>query len=335
MSPAARHEIPEALRAAKEQAVHRFLSVARRIPPRVVHRVLPHPQHNVVGVGVGGKIVKHRVTGQPSVRLYVAQKLDRRLVPPEHLLPSEIDGVATDVIEVGRLRAQVPSARRRQRPARPGCSIGFRTEPPHDEVLMAGTLGAVVLRGETRFILSNNHVLSNENELPLGAPIYQPGLLDHGDPGNDAIARLSQFVPLVTPGPNRVDCAIAEILSPDVTNARVMSKVGKLAGPQPIDAVEGMSVEKVGRGSGHTVGTIAEVSASITLQYELGELTFADQMFIRATPGAFSEYGDSGALVVDATSRRAVGLLIGGNGQFSIANHLDNVLTELGVTLAV
>jgi hypothetical protein len=334
MSPAARHQIPDALRAAKERAVDRFMSTARRIP-RVVHRILANPQHNVVGVGVGRKMVKNRATGQTSVRLYVVQKLDRRLVSPEHFLPPEIDGVATDVIEVGRLRAQVPSGRRRLRPARPGCSIGFRLAPPQDELLMAGTLGAVVLRDQTRFILSNNHVLSNENELPIGAPIYQPGLLDHGDPGNDAIARLSQFVPLVTSGPNRVDCAIAEILSPDLTNARVMAKVGKLAGPEPLDAVDGMSVEKVGRGSGHTVGTIDDVSASITLQYELGELTFADQMFIRGTSGAFSEYGDSGALVVDAASRRAVGLLIGGNGQFSIANHLDDVLTELGVTLAV
>jgi hypothetical protein len=335
MPPTARHEIPDSLRMAKERAVDRFLSIGRRIAPRVVHRILPHPQHNVVGVGVGGKIVKNRLTGRPSVRLYVAQKLDRGLVPPEHLLPPEIDGVPTDVVEVGRLRAQIPSARRRQRPARPGCSIGFRLEPPHDDLLMAGTLGAVVLRGETRFILSNNHVLANENELPIGAPIYQPGLLDHGDPGNDLIARLSQFIPLTAPGPNHVDCALAEIVSPELTNSRVMSKVGKLASPESIDAVEGMSVEKVGRGTGHTIGTVFDVSASINLQYELGELTFTDQIFIRGTPGPFSEYGDSGALVVDTGSRRAVGLLIGGSADCSIANHLDDVLTELGVTLAV
>jgi hypothetical protein len=331
----ARHEIPDALRSAKQRAVDEFLST-RRGARRLLQRIATHPRDNVVGVGVGSKLVRKRLTGRPSIRLYVAKKIDRTLLQPDHLLPAELDGVETDVIEVGRLHAQVPTARRRQRPVRPGCSIGFRLEPPHDDLLMAGTLGAVVVRGAKRFILSNNHVLANENGLPIGTVIYQPGLLDHGDPSADAVARLAQFAPLSASAPNRVDCAIAEIIDSERTSTRlVSSKIGKLSGPQPIAAVEAMSVLKVGRGSGFTTGNVFDVSASLALQYELGELTFADQILIRGAPAAFSEYGDSGALVIDAATRRAVGLLIGGNGEFSIANHLDDVLTELGVTLAV
>jgi hypothetical protein len=331
----ARHEIPDTLRSAKQRAVDEFMST-RRDARRLLHRVLMHPRDDVVGVGVGGKLVRNKLTGRPSIRLYVAKKLDRALLQRDHLLPAEIDGVETDVIEIGRLHAQVPAARRRQRPVRPGCSIGFRLESPHDDLLMAGTLGAVVVRGEKRFLLSNNHVLANENELPVGTVIYQPGLLDHGNPGTDAVARLAQFAPLSASAPNRVDCAIAEIIDSELTSTRlVSSKIGKLSGPQPIDAAQDMSVLKVGRGSGFTTGKVFDVSASLTLQYELGELTFADQILIRGTLAAFSEYGDSGALVIDAATRRAVGLLIGGNGEFSIANHLDDVLTELGVTLAV
>jgi hypothetical protein len=335
MALGARHQISEALRAAKQRALDQFLSVPRMGAHRVVHRISAHPQHNVVGVGVGAKIVKGKATARPSVRLYVAHKLDRPLVPPEHRLPPEIEGVETDVVEVGRLRAQILSPRRRLRPARPGCSIGFRPEAPDDGLLMAGTLGAVVARGETRFILSNNHVLANENQLPVGAPIYQPGLLDHGDPRTDAIARLSHFAPLTPSGPNRVDCAIAEILAPELIGTRVLAKVGKLASPQPIAVVEGMSVEKVGRGSGYTLGRAYDVSATLTLSYALGDLTFVDQILIRGASGAFSEDGDSGALVVDVDSGRAAGLLIGGGGEFSIANHLDDVLTELGASLVV
>jgi hypothetical protein len=335
MALGARDEIPQALRAAKQRALDQFLSVPRMRSHGVAHRVSAHPQHNVVGVGVGAKIVKGKATTRPSVRLYVTHKVDRPLVLPEHRLPPEIEGVETDVVEVGHLRAQVPSARQRRRPARPGCSIGFRPEGPDEGLLMAGTLGAIVARGGTRFILSNNHVLANENRLPVGAPIYQPGLLDHGDPRTDAIARLSHFAPLTPSGPNRVDCAIAEILSPELIGTRLMAKVGKLASPQPIAVIEGMSVEKVGRGSGYTLGKAYDVSATLTLSYGLGDLTFVDQLLIRGASGAFSEDGDSGALVVDADSGRATGLLIGGGGQFSIANHLEDVLTELGASLVV
>jgi hypothetical protein len=335
MALGARHEIPHLLRAAKQRALDEFLSAPRSRAHGGVRRVSTHPQHNVVGVGVGAKIVKGKVTARPSVRLYVEHKVDRPLVLPGHRLPTEIDGVETDVVEIGHLRAQVPSARQRRRPARPGCSIGFRPEAPDEGLLMAGTLGAVVARGEARFILSNNHVLANENRLPLGAPIYQPGLLDHGDPSTDAIARLSRFTALTPSGPNRVDCAIAEILSPELIGPRVMAKVGKLASPQPITVAEGMSLEKVGRGSGYTLGKAFDVSATLTLSYALGDLTFVDQILIRGTSGAFSEDGDSGALVVDADSGRAAGLLIGGGGQFSIANHLEDVLTELGANLVV
>jgi hypothetical protein len=251
------------------------------------------------------------------------------------MLPSHIDDVETDVIETGRFRAQVPVARTHRRPAQPGCSVGFQLPAPHDDLIMAGTFGALVARGATRFILSNNHVLANENQLPIGTAIYQPGLLDHGDPATDAIARLTQFVPLSASTPNRVDCAIAELTDPNLGSARVISKIGKLTSDQPLDAVEGMCVEKVGRGTGYTTGTVFDVSATITLEYELGELKFEDQILIRGLSGVFSQYGDSGAVVVEMDSGRATGLLIGGSPEYSIANHLGNVLTELGVNLVI
>jgi len=330
-----RHEIPGALRSAKQQAVDRILMASRTVPRRFINAISTHPQDNVVGVGVGRKMVKGRPTNRPCVRLYVIRKLDKRLISPGNILPTYIDGVETDVIETGKFRAQVPVARKRRRPAQPGCSVGFQLPAPHDDLIMAGTFGALVARGAARFILSNNHVLANENGLPLGSTIYQPGLLDHGDPATDAIARLAQFVPLGTSTPNHVDCAIAEVTDPDLVRARVMSKVGKFSSDQPFNAVEGIRVEKVGRGTGYTTGTVFDVSATVTLDYELGELKFVDQILIRGVSGVFSEYGDSGAIVVEVDSGRATGLLIGGSTEYSVANHLDDVLTELGVSLVI
>jgi hypothetical protein len=49
----------------------------------------------------------------------------------------------------------------------------------------------------------------------------------------------------------------------------------------------------------------------------------------------FSEPGDSGSLVVEAGSRRPVGMICGGSVRlrYSVANRITNVLDGLGVSL--
>src|SRR5437899_11173374 len=83
---------------------------------------------------------------------------------------------------------------------------------------MAGTFGAVVAAGSVRYILSNNHVLADENSLPIGSAIFPPGLLDHGKVSTDQIARLTPFVPLKAGAANVVDAALAAVLG--ATRAR-------------------------------------------------------------------------------------------------------------------
>jgi len=198
---------------------------------------------------------------------------------------------------------------------------------------MAGTLGALVEAGGIQYILSNNHVLANENALPVGTPIFQPGLLDGGNAATDAIATLARFIPLVTGGPNSVDCALAAVSNAGGVSAAILPKIGRLTSAEPIDAAEGMRVEKTGRATGYTMGTVFDVSATIAVQFDLGMLTFADQVLIRSDAGAFSDGGDSGSLVVDRGTGRATGLLIGGVPQYSIANHIGDVLQALNVSL--
>jgi len=94
-----------------------------------------------------------------------------------------------------------------------------------------------------------------------------------------------------------------------------------------------MQVEKMGRATGYTVGTVFDVSATIPIEFELGRLMFEEQILIRSDAGAFSDGGDSGSLIVDLASGRATGLLIGGSPQFAIANHIGDVLHALNVKL--
>jgi len=51
---------------------------------------------------------------------------------------------------------------------------------------MAGTFGALVTDAAGAYILSNNHVLADEGQLPIGSPIFQPasfisGFTQYGD----------------------------------------------------------------------------------------------------------------------------------------------------------
>lgn len=331
-----RHEISAELINAKQAAIEQLL--AREHPPHLASSwaVRTHPAHNVVGVGIGRKLKRGRILRTPCVRIYVDHKVPRGSLPPDRVLPERVNGVLTDVIETGRFRAfmpAVPVSQKRLRPARPGCSIGFQFPDERAGDLMAGTLGALVEGDGIRFILSNNHVLTNENALPIGSPIFQPALLDLGDAATDQIATLTRFIPLKSDAPNLVDCALATLVDAVAASPTILPKIGRLTSAEPIDAAEGMAVEKMGRATGYTTGTVFEVNANIAVQFDLGMLTFQNQLLIRSEAEAFSDIGDSGSLIVDSKSGRATGLLVGGALQFAVANHIADVLQALNVTL--
>ncbi len=336
----------ERLLAAKATAVEAFL--ATRPPRRAVAVALlasGRPEENVVGVGIGAKLVKGKPTRKPSVRFYVRRKIGVGALARSMVLPGKIDGVATDVIETGTFRAQpgaaaavpsgVPREQRKMRPARPGCSIGFQFTGNMSGYVMAGTFGALVTKDGRRFILSNNHVLANENALAPGAPIFQPGLLDGGNPATDQIARLSQFVKLEGGGKkNDVDAAIAEILPGNrVASGEFLPRVGHLRSSEPLAAEEGMPVAKVGRTTSYTTGKVFDVSADVSVQYEFGVAVFRDQILVVGSVGSFSAGGDSGSLIVHRQKKRPVALLFAGSDTHTIGNPIPWVLDALGVTI--
>jgi len=192
----------DVLVAAKEALSEQLLSTGTQAFAALSAATSPAPADNVVGVGIGEKVVDGRYTGVMSVKLLVRFKYGNDHVLAEHRLPESINGLPTDVEEVGTFRSfkaapapltAMPQPRVKIRPAPPGTSVGFRD--PANQFVMAGTFGALVKRGQKRFVLSNNHVLADENRLPIGSPIFQPGFLDAGNPPNtDQIAQLSAFV---------------------------------------------------------------------------------------------------------------------------------------------
>src|SRR3990172_6663330 len=145
---------------------------------------------NVVGVGLGYKVTRGRRTDELCVVALVRRKVPEAALDQTELVPRELDGIPTDVVDVGELRAQAARTDR-WRPAPGGVSIG------HYKVTSGrfGTIGQERSSGE-RLILSNNHVLANSNDAAIGDPILQPGTADDGREDLDTIAELARFCPI-------------------------------------------------------------------------------------------------------------------------------------------
>jgi hypothetical protein len=327
----------QAFRDAKSELSAQYLRAPRR---RGIRAISAAPRDNVQGVGIGEKLVAGRPTGVRAIKLLVRTKLPADEISPRNLLPATYRGLPVDVEEVGLLHpfsvtapkaGVAPNPRSRLRPARPGSSIGFAD--PNNAFTMAGTFGALVSDLSGVYVLSNNHVLADQNKLPPGSPIYQPGLLDGGKVATDEIAKLTRFIPLTSPGPNSVDCAIAQLDSLTVANGNII-RIGFPTGIRA--AAVDMIVHKMGRTTAYRVGRITSIDTDVKVTYDppLGQLTFTSQIVISGLNNhAFSDAGDSGSLVVERSSGLAVGLLFAGNAQTNItlANHIGDVLTALVV----
>jgi hypothetical protein len=244
--------------------------------------------------------------------------------------------VNVQYIGVPTKQAGVPWTQRKVRPLKIGCSIGHHK-------ITAGTLGGFVRSRDdgSVLILSNNHVLANENKGRKGDPILQPGFIDGDKNPKDRVGALLRFVRLKREGANLVDCAVATIDPGIEFDPRTITGVGKLAGLGDAILAEGDAVSKVGRTTVKTDGRLTAFELDdVVVRFDTGLLRFDGQIEIEgAGDDPFSRGGDSGSLIVD-TDRRAVGLLFAGgdlggtNGKgLTFANPLRSVLDALKVDL--
>jgi len=312
-------------------------------------------KYNVVGVGLGYKVSQGVSTGELSLVVSVARKIAPSALAAKDLVPQALDGVKTDVVETGVLRA-FQGPRDRWRPVvPPGVSVGHYR-------ITAGTFGCLVCRGEEVFILSNNHVLANSNDCQQGDAILQPGPADGGT-NDDRIATLADYVPLdfgttppecsiaefsakllnyvagalgsrhqlqavkQTEGVNRVDAALGRPLSPDLVSNEILH-IGAPTGVGT--ATLGTEVQKAGRTTGHTQGTITQIDATLRIDYHGRSALFTGQL----VAGPMSQPGDSGSAVLDM-DRRVVGLLFAGSEAATVMSPIDEVLSALNVEVAV
>jgi hypothetical protein len=301
----------------------RMLARAARIGPLAGIRNDP----NVAGIAYGRRIVGGQRTDEPSVVVYVLNKVPAQFLPTSLLLPRQLyfgrDHVDVDVVQTGPFFAQSFTAR--ERPAPNGISVGHIN-------ITAGTLGSLVTdtTDGTLNILSNNHVLADVNAGLIGDAVVQPGVSDGGVAPADTIATLKRFVTM-NPTGNTVDAAIAEVIDRSDVEDRVKDDIIPVATPDhpaigllfaggcnrtlinPIDFVRnqlgveflagpgvttgvdiGSNVEKVGRTTEYTTSTVTEIDVSATINYGPGVNLDFD---LQIATAHMSEPGDSGSVV--------------------------------------
>jgi hypothetical protein len=284
--------------------------------------------------------------GKQEYRLAVRLQ-DRAL--QKSALVDEISARAKGEIDlryVGQIRARKQAAsstlwyRSKQRPLLIGSSVGFLASG----FIMAGTLGCFVKKtGAGLYILSNNHVLADENRYKKGGEIVQPGTLDGGKPNTDGVASLSQFVRLRPGVTNLVDCAIAKLDAGIAADPTKLKGIGTLVGAMTAAPAIGAVVHKVGRTTGVRHGKVTAIELDgVTVQYDIGLITFDNQIEIEGGgTQSFSDAGDSGSLIVNDDMEAAALLFAGGdhggsNGKgLTYGNPIRAVLSALKVKLAL
>jgi hypothetical protein len=306
--------------------------VALKVKEANQDRILSTP--NVIGTGVGQREIDGNNVS--AIYVFVEHKLSQDDVISKYsaaeMIPRQIDGVPTKVIEVGKIVKQ--GFQSRVRPLQPGYSIG------HGQIT-AGTLGGFFKDKDGDIVaLTNNHVGANENRAKIGDPIYQPGPMDSPrgsikfenwtQPASNLayFGTLKRFVPLNRAN-NLHDSAIVKVhqsyIDSNLINTHYPQLNQKLSGIGT--ASIGMRVQKCGRTTGYTTGNVMALHGSFTISYDFGSARFNDCIVL----SGMSAGGDSGSLVMD-TNMNAVGLLFAGSDKVTLANPMNYLVSEYGLT---
>jgi hypothetical protein len=268
-------------------------------------------------------------------------------------LPAEIDGIPVITEVTGVFRAMkrggggggggVSHTAKQTAPIQMGTSGGWAYDLANG-YCCGGTLGSLIQKGGTQYVLSNYHVFwadivngGNNRTAHVGDNVIQPGLIDVNCNAANAqnVATLSGTGSL--PGAN-VDVGYAQVIPGMVRTDGAILEVGTISS-STVSASLNQAVKKSGRTTGLTRSKVSGLNANISVQYDnecAGGVaftkTYTGQIVIANRGSKFLAGGDSGSLMVeDVTSNaRAVGLLYAGSSTSAIANPINDVLNWIG-----
>jgi hypothetical protein len=247
-------------------------------------------------------------------------------------------GKDTVTITVGGAPEQPDTTDLWPRPVPIGVSTG------NYQSVSAGTIACRVRdKSGNVYALSNTHVYAPndiDGQSEIGDTVTQPGLYDVATHVYDPSLRLGEltaYKPIdgFVLAFNDIDAAIA------LTNVGALDNHTPLGGygvPNSVTttAALNMAVQKFGRTTHLTKGTITGINGTLAVDYGGGWYAWFTGQIIVETSSAFILPGDSGSLLVtDDINANPVGLLFAGNadGTMAMANPIDAVLQYFGVAI--
>lgn len=310
---------------------------------------------DVVGTAVG-----LTEDGKPCILALTKSDLKARalLKGTANPLPEKLDNVPVRMMVTGELRAfkgppggkpggggggGVSHTAKQATPIQLGTSGGWRYDLANG-YCCGGTLGSLVQKGSTQYIMSNYHVFESDivtggNGIvaKTGDYIIQPGLIDVNCSAGGA-QNVATLVKISSLPNSNVDVGVATVISGMVSSDGAILEIGTLSA-NTVAASINQAVKKSGRTTGLTRSKISGLNATVSVTYEnecaggtAFTKTFTGQIVIANKGSKFLNSGDSGSLMVEDvdTNPRAVGLLFAGSSFSAIANPIDEVLTTLG-----
>jgi hypothetical protein len=321
----------------------------RPVKERIEDELLSIP--GVTGVDINYKQTQGQKTDRLAIVVSVAEKKPKEVLKPEEVIPPEIDGVPTDVVEKQivlqvaaeaiRVEGELQVDGSAYATLQGGISMGpcravFLSPPDVPSAgyyIFVGTLGAIVKdrTSGAMMALTNFHVACVDSGWTVGDTMAQPA---RNDGGACPAQKFGAIVRAVLS--EQVDGSVLSI-DPGKTSACKIVEIGDVKGKNT--AAIGMAVRKRGRTTGLTYGNVTSVDFTVSVPYGdgLGVHVLKHQIRVEVDTTKstqFGDHGDSGSVVVDANNK-VVGLHFAGNtsGTAGFANPIQSVLDELDVDL--
>jgi len=216
----------------------------------------------------------------------------------------------------------------------------------------AGTLGLFVRDIDTdeQLILSNNHILANNNNANIGDTIIAPGRVHGGKQPRDKCGTLYKFIKIDMNNHaiNEVDAALSTILASRGVTGNIVSGIpglpnATLVKNRTATIKPNENAHKLGRTTKGTSGIVqatnVHVPVGIRVNGQIIRVPFSDQISISSKTTSFSKGGDSGSAILNDQAE-VVALLFSGSttgGAYgtgtTFASPIDKVFKALNIKL--
>lgn len=317
-----------------------------------VFMILKNP--NIIGVGRGNKIINGHMMNKPTLTFFVKKKLYSSSVSKEYMIPQNIRGALTDVIEIGEFNKKRLSLYKNKiedtmylsglDDDKPALGGGCLVLPDKPSKKYNSTLTYAVTDKDTRkniYFLTSGHLWDGLDKKYLKFLQYSKSLTSSAKKSwpigkllkladNKYDDKIKGLIIEVDAGIGMVGInndTTRELIVPGLLNGKIITSIQA--------AKVGDSIYKYGISTQLTEGNVVAVKASIKSSTEgekrEGYDIFANQILTKQ----YIKDGDSGALGVIKETQKAFGMLNAGGDEFVSYSDIRSVLYKLNIELLI